>query len=129
MFCESRSHLTASGETYLEHMRFAMTVGTMAIGAGLACVLHAVIPGLCQTSCSRTVADLQGLFADRQRLVEIAERSSGVTVFVGLTAISSMTAAFALIVGVGSPFAWAAALPSVALPMLYVAQNPALDPI
>lgn len=129
MFDASRSHLAAAGETYAEHMRFALTVGVLAIGAGLACVVHAFVPGVCQTSCSRTLAHLQRLFADRARLAEVREQSSGVTVFVALTSVSAITAAVVLVAGAAMPFAWLAAAQALALPALYLAQNPALDPL
>ena len=129
MLSASRAHLVAAGETYGEHLRFALTVGALAIGAGLACVLHAFIPALCQATCSRTVAQLQRLFEDRRRLPEIQEEASGVSVFVSLAFVTSGTALFAMIVGGASPPALAAALQAFILPALYVAQNPALDPV
>jgi hypothetical protein len=129
MFRACRTHLAEAGETYAEHMRFALTVGALAIGAGLACVVHAFVPAVCPTTCSRTVVQLQRLFADRNRLAEVAEQSSGVTVFVGLVAISSTTALIAAVAGAGAPVTWLAALQSLAFPLLYVAQNPALDPV
>lgn len=129
MLSASRAHLAAAGETYREHMRFARTVGALAIGAGLACILHAFIPALCQTTCSRTVEQLQRLFEDRRRLPEIQEEASGVWVFVTLALVTSGTALFAMIIGGASPPALAAALQAFILPALYVAQNPALDPV
>jgi len=129
MLSASRSHLATAGETYGEHMRFALTVGTLAIGAGLACVLHAFVPGVCQSSCSRTVAQLQRLFADRRLLAEVQDQSSGISVFVTLTVVATLTAGFALIAGNGAPLALAAALQAFVLPALYVVQNPALDPL
>ena len=110
-------------------MRFALTVGLLAIGAGLACILHAFIPALCQTTCSRTVAQLQRLFADRGLLPVIQKESSGVSVFVSLAFVTNGTALFALIVGGAGPPALAAALQAFVLPALYLAQNPALDPV
>jgi Family of unknown function (DUF6356) len=124
-----RTHLSEAGETYAEHMRFALTVGALAIGAGLACIVHAFVPGVCGTSCSRTIAQLQRLFADRNRLAEVAEQSSGVTVFVGLVAISSTTALITALAGAGEPVTCLAALQALAFPLLYVAQNPGLDPV
>jgi hypothetical protein len=129
MLSASRAHLAAAGETYGEHMRFALTVGKLAVGAGLACMLHAFVPGVCQTSCSRTVAQLQRLFADRRLLGEVQQQSSGVSVFAVLTVVAVVTASFALIAGAGHPLTIAAALQAFALPALYVAQNPALDPV
>ena len=55
--------MTEVGESYFQHMRFALVVGTLATGAGLACLLHAFVPALCERTCSRAVASLQHLFA------------------------------------------------------------------
>jgi hypothetical protein len=110
-------------------MRFALTVGSLAIGAGLACILHAFIPALCQSTCSRTVGQLQRLFEDRRLLRDVQEETSGVSVFVSLALVTSGTALFALVVGGATPPALAAAIQAFILPALYVAQNPALDPV
>ena len=40
MIGESRRHLDEAGETYLEHLHFALTVAILTMGAGLACVIH-----------------------------------------------------------------------------------------
>jgi len=69
MLTSSREHLIEAGETYFQHMRFAFIVGALAVGAGLACIVHSVVPALCPKSCSRTVGLLQTLFADRHKLV------------------------------------------------------------
>jgi len=96
MLRASRKHLADAGESYFEHMRFAATVGVLAIGAGLACLLHALIPCVCPRTCSRTVALLQDLFADRRRLAAVSSQSSGVVIFVVLTGLSTLTAAVML---------------------------------
>ena len=88
MFQASRRHLSQVGESYFEHMRFALTVGFLACGAGLACILHALIPAVCEQSCSRTVGHLQSLFADRNQLPLVIEQSSGVLTFLGLCVLA-----------------------------------------
>jgi len=45
---QCRKHLEEAGESYCEHMLFEMTVGLMTVGAGLACLVHAVVPALCK---------------------------------------------------------------------------------
>ena len=92
MLRSSRAHLAGVGESYFEHMRFAMLVGTLAVGAGLACILHAIIPGICQTTCSRAVASLQRLFADRSQLGPTVSENSALILFVVLTGVSCLTA-------------------------------------
>src|SRR3954449_4463788 len=84
MLTSSRAHLAEVGETYFEHMRFALLVGALAVGAGIACALHAIVPGLCPATCSRTVALLQDLFADRRRLPSVVAQSSALLLFVVL---------------------------------------------
>jgi Family of unknown function (DUF6356) len=129
MLRASRKHLADVGETYFEHMRFAATVGLLAVGAGLACLLHALIPAVCQQTCSRTVALLQELFADRRRLPAVSDQSSGVVIFVVLTALSSLTAVV-MVAWIGDLLIGALAIAQAyALPTIYLSQNPGLDPV
>ena len=59
-------HPREQDETYVEHARFAASIGSrMALG-GIACLIHAVVPCLCTTSGSRTVRDLAARLADRR---------------------------------------------------------------
>lgn len=51
-------HPRAVGETYFQHSQVAGTVGIKMIGAGLACLVHAVFPFLCVTTGSRTILAL-----------------------------------------------------------------------
>src|SRR5690349_18240524 len=105
MLTQCRYHLRDAGESYFEHLAFASLVGLMAIGAGLACLIHALIPALCQRTCSSTVRLLQELFADRSQLQVIAARASGATTFVGLVALSLYAAIAPIIVGADAGFA------------------------
>jgi Family of unknown function (DUF6356) len=124
----SRAHLTEVGESYFEHMRFAFLVGALAAGAGLACMLHALVPGLCQTTCSRTVASLQRLIADRSRLSAVVTENSALILFVLLTGLSCLTA-LAVALCTASPFIGLIVLPQAfALPAIYLLQNPGLEP-
>lgn len=110
MIARSRAHLVDAGEAYLEHLRFAATVGLMALAAGVACLVHALIPALCQRTASRTIGLLGVLFADRRRVEEIRHRSSEAI-------------AFALMVIMGSAMAivFAASPTPPALKLFYVA--------
>jgi hypothetical protein len=40
------AHPRSVGESYLEHQRHAFAFGISLLGAALACLVHAVIPGL-----------------------------------------------------------------------------------
>jgi hypothetical protein len=52
------SHLDETGLTYFAHLGRALRIGARMIGAGFACLIHAIIPGLFVDSASRTVKDL-----------------------------------------------------------------------
>lgn len=51
-------HPEAVGETYVEHMGVALSFGLPMLAAGLACVVHGLLPFLFTTTGSRTVARL-----------------------------------------------------------------------
>lgn len=51
-------HPATVGETYTEHMRVATGFGLSMIGAGLACLVHAVLPFAFVTRGSETIARL-----------------------------------------------------------------------
>lgn len=54
-----RQHPRSLGESYLEHQRQALSFGGTLILAGVACVVHALVPALFATTASRRVARLQ----------------------------------------------------------------------
>ena len=129
MFQASRRHLSQVGESYFEHMRFALTVGFLACGAGLACILHALIPAVCEQSCSRTVGHLQSLFADRNQLPLVIEQSSGVLTFLGLCVLATATTGLFM---VGRAELWVGIVIGAlayAIPATFLARNRALDPL
>ena len=127
MFESSRAHLAGAGESYGQHMRFALTVAMLTIGAGLACLLHAFVPALCQRTCSRTLGELHRLFADRRRIVEVQRCCEGVLVFVGLLALASLTAAGLLSSGAPVLVTLALALLALGIPVAYLGSNPELE--
>ena len=129
MLKASRAHLAAVGESYFEHMRFAMLVGTLAIGAGLACILHALVPALCERTCSRTVASLQKLFADRSQLGAVIADNSALIIFVVLMGVSCVTAIAVAAYTVGTPIGLLVIPQAFALPLIFLSQNRGLDPI
>ncbi|HEY0411623.1 MAG TPA: DUF6356 family protein [Allosphingosinicella sp.] len=53
------------GESYSEHFGIALGFGLRMIGGGLACLVHAVFPFLCERSGSETVGRLHGTLAKR----------------------------------------------------------------
>jgi len=51
-------HPASVGETYLQHFIQAVRFGASMLLGALACFLHAVVPRICATTASRTVARL-----------------------------------------------------------------------
>ena len=51
-------HPASVGESYGEHLFRAVCFGTRMMGAGLACVLHGVLPFLFVRTGSRTISEL-----------------------------------------------------------------------
>lgn len=127
MLRASRAHLVEVGETYFEHMRFALLVGTLATGAGVACMLHALVPAVCPATCSRTVASLQKLFVDRSQLGVIASENSALILFTVLTGLSLVTAVALAICTAGTPIGLIVIPQAFALPFIFLSQNPGLE--
>jgi hypothetical protein len=42
------SHPCSAGESYFQHQRVALSFALPLLGAGLAAIAHAVVPGLCE---------------------------------------------------------------------------------
>jgi Family of unknown function (DUF6356) len=51
-------HPSSVGESYLEHLGRAVGFGTRMVFAGLACLLHGVLPFLFVQTGSRTISEL-----------------------------------------------------------------------
>jgi hypothetical protein len=127
MIIQSKRHLAAAGETYAGHFRFAATVGTMTMAAGLACVIHAVVPALCERTASRTVGLLSQLFERRELLAEVEARSLEAIAFVGL-ALMALLVSVMLAVS-PTPFALKAiySMLAFAMPLTLLLTNRDLD--
>lgn len=69
-------HPSAVGETYLEHLAFAVRFGMRMLGGGLACCIHGVLPFLFVATGGRTVLELNGVLA-RKRAGWIARNRGG----------------------------------------------------
>lgn len=128
MLMRSRAHLAEAGESYLEHMRFAVGVGLMLVAAGLACIVHGLFPGYCTKTASRTVDELRRLFAERHALASVLQETSGALVFVGLVALTLPSWAL-LLLAPGYPLPILTALFAMAIPAVYLWTNPQLDPV
>jgi len=64
------AHPAAVSESYGQHGAEAAWIGLQLIGAGLACCLHALVPGLCTRTASRRLQQVQ------QRISARYERQS-----------------------------------------------------
>jgi hypothetical protein len=49
------AHPRTVGESYLEHSVFALRIGLRLVLAGMAALLHAIVPSLCETTASRII--------------------------------------------------------------------------
>ncbi len=67
MIGASRRHLGEVGEGYFEHLRFAAKVGAVAIGGGLACFAHALVPALFPTTGSSAIRRVNRMIDERAR--------------------------------------------------------------
>lgn len=52
------THPQTVGESYFEHMRFALWFSSRLLMAGGAALVHAVLPFLCETTASRIIREL-----------------------------------------------------------------------
>ncbi len=69
MIGASRKHLGEVGEGYFEHLRFAAKVGAVAVGGGLACFAHALVPGLFPATGSAMIRRVNRMIDERSRAV------------------------------------------------------------
>ena len=60
-------HPRSIGESYAEHFVTAVGVGFKLILAGLACIVHALVPALCERTASSAVNALHARLANRAR--------------------------------------------------------------
>ena len=108
----SREHLAEAGESYGAHLRFAALVGAMLVAAGLACLLHALVPALCRTTASRTIRRLERLLNNRSALSEAESESEAAVAF----------ALLVLLALAGTASVWAAgAAPAIGAPVTLLA--------
>ena len=73
------AHPRDIGESYGEHAGHACYIGMRMIGAGIACLVHALLPGLFVRTASRTVDDIQGLMTRRSGTSHLQEQASRVS--------------------------------------------------
>ncbi len=64
------------GESYGEHAGHALFIGTRLLMAGLACLVHAVLPGLFVRTASAAVEDVQTLMTKRSTAERMDEQAA-----------------------------------------------------
>ena len=63
------AHPSAAGETYFEHMGFALRFSGRLFRAAFAALVHGFVPGACETTASQTVLGLNDELRSRRALV------------------------------------------------------------
>jgi hypothetical protein len=54
------SHPASVGETYFQHQRMALSFALPLLGAGLAAMAHALVPGFCEHTAGDVIRQLHG---------------------------------------------------------------------
>ena len=71
-------HPRSIGESYLEHQRCALVFGLSLVAAGLACVVHALVPGLFVRTGSDAITRLNAqMIARRARTAGVSCPAEG----------------------------------------------------
>ncbi|HXG82381.1 MAG TPA: DUF6356 family protein [Sphingomicrobium sp.] len=126
MFQQSRAHLRDAGESYWQHLRFATTFGLLAIAAGLAALLHAIIPGVCTHTASRMVRHLGQLLEDRSKIDAVESEAVEARAFVLLLILATAIAVPLWLLGAPMTLKLAYTVLAYALPAALMFTNPEL---
>jgi hypothetical protein len=126
MLTKSRAHLKAAGETYFEHFRFATTFGLLAMAAGFAALIHAVIPGLCTSTASRIVRHLGLLADDRSKIDAIEKEAVEARAFVLMLILATVVVAPLWLLDAPTALRMVYTLLAYALPATLLISNPEL---
>ena len=65
MFKDSKKHLYDAGESYTQHLLFALSIAMKMLVAGMQCFLHALIPGIFKASGSNAIKELYNRINNR----------------------------------------------------------------
>ncbi len=61
------AHPQSVGEDYFEHQRVALSFAGTLLLAGCACLVHALVPGLCERTASSRIAKLHDRMVTNRR--------------------------------------------------------------
>jgi len=89
LIARSRAHLESVEEGYGAHRRFAFGVGWTMVKAGVACILHGLVPALFPTTGSDAIRRLHGVISDRERIADLTPRREGLSVLLVLALINA----------------------------------------
>jgi hypothetical protein len=126
MIQQSRAHLRDAGEGYWQHFRFATTFGLLAVAAGLAALLHAIIPGVCTHTASRIVRHLGLLIEDRSKIDAIESEAVEARAFVLLLMLATTVVAPLWLLGAPMGLKIAYTVLAYSLPATLMFSNPEL---
>ena len=122
----SRAHLRSAGESYRAHFRFAAAVGAMLAAAGLACLVHALVPGLCRDTASRTIRCLGGVLEDRSSIDRAFVETAEAVAFAFLLSMAIAIGASLWLAGAGATLTLLMMALALALPTALLATSPDL---
>ena len=126
MIGQTRAHLRATGESYWQHFRFATTFGLLAMAAGIAALLHALIPALCTTTASRIVRHLSQLLDDRSNIDALESEAVEAKAFVLLLILATAVVAPLWLLDAPTTLRVLYSLLAYALPAALMFTNPEL---
>ena len=126
MIGQSRAHLREAGEGYWQHFRFATTFGLLALAAGIAALLHALVPAMCTHTASRIVRHLGQLIEDRSKIDAIESEAVEARAFVMLLILATAVVAPLWLIGAPMALKLAYTVLAYALPAMLMISNPEL---
>ena len=126
MINQSRAHLRQADEGYWQHFRFATTFGLLAIAAGIAALLHALIPGICTSTASRIARHLSQLLEDRSKIDAIESEAVEARAFVMLLILATAVVAPLWVLGAPLTLKLAYTMLAYGLPAALMVTNPEL---
>jgi uncharacterized protein DUF6356 len=126
MIRQSRAHLRGAGESYRQHFRFATTFGLLAVAAGFAAMLHALLPAICTHTASRIVRHLGQLLDDRSKIDAVESEAVEASAFVLLLILATALVAPLWILDASTGLRLIYTVLAYAIPATLLLSNPEL---
>lgn len=73
------AHPDAVGESYLEHLAFALKFSARLFRAGLAALAHSLVPCVCETTASQAILDMNDEIRARRALMTSSRNTAAAT--------------------------------------------------